>query len=162
MTRTFIPHPSHPQAAETARLLAARYLDAETSREEEEWLLRFVCSPAGADAEWDGLRAVLSFTAMGRQAATQPAQSRRPRWKAAAVAAVCVGLAVGAGFLWHDLRPSASAQPDQCIAYVGGERITDQTEVRNLMRESLSSMAANEETDIVSEQLSDMLLTPNE
>ena len=96
MTRTFLPHPSHPQAADTARLLAARYLDAETTREEEEWLLRFVCSPAGADAEWDGLRAVLSFTAMGRQAATRPAQRRRPRWKAAAVAAVCVGLAVGA------------------------------------------------------------------
>ena len=94
MTRTFLPHPSHPQAADTARLLAARYLDAETTREEEEWLLRFVCSPAGADAEWDGLRAVLSFTAMGRQAATRPAHRRRTRWKAAAVAAVCVGLAV--------------------------------------------------------------------
>ena len=87
---------------------------------------------------------------------------RRRDGKAAAVAAVVVGLAVGAGFLWHDLRPSASAQPDQCIAYVGGERITDQTEVLNLMRESLSSMAANEETDIVGEQLSDMLQTPIE
>ena len=78
------------------------------------------------------------------------------------MAAVCVGLAVGAGFLWHDLRPSASAQPDQCIAYVGGERITDQTEVLNLMRESLSEMATNSETDIVGEQLSDILQTPSE
>ena len=162
MTRTFLPHPSHPQAAETARLLAARYLDAETTREEEEWLLRFVCSPAGADAEWDGLRAVLSFTAMGRQAATQPAQRRRPRWKTASVAAVVVGLAIGAGFLWHELRPSASAQPDQCIAYVGGERITDNEKVMSLMRESLSEMATNSETDIVGEQLSDILQTPSE
>ena len=162
MTRPFLPNPSHPQAADTARLLAARYLDAETTHEEEEWLLRFVCSPAGADAEWDGLRAVLSFTAMGRQAATRPAQRRHPRWKAAAVAAVCVGLIVGAGFLWHDLRPASSTQPDQCIAYVGGERITDQAEVLDLMRESLSSMAADEETDIVGAQLSDMLQTPSE
>lgn len=162
MTRTFLPNPSHPQAADTARLLAARYLDAETTREEEDWLLRFVCSPAGADAEWDDLRAVLSFTAMGRQAATQQTQSRRPRWKTASVAAVVVGLAVGAGFLWHDLRPASTAQPDQCIAYVGGERITDQAEVLDLMRESLSSMAANEETDIVGAQLSDMLQTPSE
>ena len=162
MTRTFLPHPSHPQAAETARLLAARYLDAETTREEEEWLLRFVCSPAGADAEWDGLRAVLSFTAMGRQAATRPAQRRRPRWKAAAVAAVCVGLAVGAGFLWQQLRPTMAETEDICIAYVGGERITDDEEVMNLMRESLSEMATNSETDIVAEQLSDMLQTPIE
>ena len=162
MTRTFLPHPSHPQAAETARLLAARYLDAETTHEEEEWLLRFVCSPAGADAEWDGLRAVLSFTAMGRQAATRPAQRRRPRWKAAAVAAVCVGLAVGAGFLWQQLRPTMAETEDICIAYVGGERITDDEEVMNLMRESLSEMATNSETDIVAEQLSDMLQTPIE
>ena len=162
MTRTFLPHPSHPQAAETARRLADRYLNAETSREEEDWLLGFLLSPAGAASEWDGLRAVLSFTAMGRQRAEQQVLRRRPRWKTASVAAVVVGLAVGAGFLWHDLRPSASAQPDQCIAYVGGERITDQTEVLNLMRESLSSMAANEETDIVGEQLSDMLQTPIE
>ena len=162
MTRPFLPNPSHPQAADTARLLAARYLDAETTREEENWLLRFVCSPAGADAEWDGLRAVLSFTAMGRQAATQQTQSRRPRWKTASVAAVVVGLTIGAGFLWHDLRPASTAQPDQCIAYVGGERITDQAEVLDLMRESLSEMAANSETDIVGEQLSDILQTPSE
>ena len=162
MTRTFLPHPSHPQAAETARRLADRYLNAETSREEEDWLLGFLLSPAGAASEWDGLRAVLSFTAMGRQRAEQQVLRHRPRWKTASVAAVVVGLTVGAGFLWHDLRPSASAQPDQCIAYVGGERITDQAEVLDLMRESLSSMAANEETDIVGEQLSDMLQTPIE
>ena len=45
---------------------------------------------------------------------------------------------------------------------MGGERIPDQTEVLNLMRESLSAMAADEETDIVSEQLSDILQTPSE
>ena len=48
MTRTFLPHPSHPQAAETARRLADRYLNAETSREEEVWLLGFLLSPAGS------------------------------------------------------------------------------------------------------------------
>ena len=162
MTRTFLPHPSHPQAAETARRLADRYLNAETSREEEDWLLGFLLSPAGAASEWDGLRAVLSFTAMGRQRAEQQVLRHRPRWKTASVAAVVVGLAVGAGFLWHELRLASTAQSDQCIAYVGGKRITDGEKVMSLMRESLSEMATNSETDIVGEQLSDILQTPSE
>lgn len=162
MTRTFLPNPSHPQAAETARRLADRYLNAETSREEEDWLLGFLLSPAGAASEWDGLRAVLSFTAMGRQRAARKTERRCPRWKHAAAAAIVVGVAVGAGFLWQQLRPTMAETEDICIAYVGGERITDDEEVMNLMRESLSEMATNSETDIVGEQLSDILQTPSE
>ena len=45
---------------------------------------------------------------------------------------------------------------------VGETKITDNEKVMSLMRESLSEMATNSETDIVGEQLSDILQTPSE
>ena len=45
---------------------------------------------------------------------------------------------------------------------IGPSGRADEAEVLDLMRESLSAMAADEETDIVGEQLSDILQTPSE
>lgn len=158
------PSPLHPDAPRLARTLGERYLDAATSPEEEAWLLGFLTSPAGAAEEFRELRAVLTFTAMGRRQhtlrpavpAAAPKHSRRRTlvWRCAAAVAV-VALACTA--LWTMRPDGTSESTDICVAYVGGERITDEARVMALMQESMAEVEAPECDDLLRSELSDML-----
>lgn len=65
--------------------------------------------------------------------------------------AACVAVLLGIGFAKYQ---NATANKDICIAYVGGNRITDETKVMQLMAEDMSHL--NGESDILEDQLSVM------
>lgn len=169
MNKTLLPPIDHARAPQTALQLRDRYFRAETSPAEEEWLLRFVLSPQGSGPEWDGLRAVLTFTAMGRlqSQAASPAQSapQRPAPRhlrtVRRVAAVMAVALLGATAWWMTSRP-AEEPSDVCVAYVGGRQITDRAEVMALMHESMADMGTVETDELLRNDLGDMLSVPAE
>ena len=63
----------------------------------------------------------------------------------------CVAVLLGISFMAYQ---NATANKDICIAYVGGNRITDETKVMQLMAEDMSHL--NGESDILEDQLSVM------
>ena len=60
------PRPTTPLTAQQARKVADRYMQGLTSVAEEQALAQFLKTPAGADAEFDALRAVFAYLDMGR------------------------------------------------------------------------------------------------
>lgn len=58
--------PTPPLTAQQARKVADRYMQGLTSVAEEQALTQFLKTPAGADAEFDALRAVFAYLDMGR------------------------------------------------------------------------------------------------
>lgn len=58
--------PTLPLTAQQARKVADRYMQGLTSVVEEQALAQFLKTPAGADAEFDALRAVFAYLDMGR------------------------------------------------------------------------------------------------
>ncbi len=60
------PRPTLPLTAQQAREVADRYMQGLTSVAEEQALAQFLKTPAGADAEFDALRAVFAYLDMGR------------------------------------------------------------------------------------------------
>lgn len=58
--------PTPPLTAQQARKVADRYMQGLTSVAEEQALAQFLRTPAGADAEFDALRAVFAYLDMGR------------------------------------------------------------------------------------------------
>ena len=58
--------PTLPLTAQQAREVADRYMQGLTSVAEEQALAQFLKTPAGADAEFDALRAVFAYLDMGR------------------------------------------------------------------------------------------------
>lgn len=74
----------------------------------------------------------------------------KSRLRIASIAA-CVAVLLGIGFATYQ---NATANKDICIAYVSGDRITDEAEVMRLMADDMSQM--NSESDIVEDQLSVM------
>ena len=164
MLQSPYPSPLHPDAPKLARTLGERYFDAETSPEEEAWLLSFLMSPAGSTEEFRDLRAVLTFTAMGRRQhslrpaapAVAPKHARRRSIILRCAAAVAV-VALACTALWT-MRPGEETEStDVCVAYVGGERITDEARVMALMQESMAEVDAPECDDLLRSELSDML-----
>lgn len=74
----------------------------------------------------------------------------KSRLRIASIAA-CVAVLLGVGFATYQ---NATANKDICIAYVGGNRITDETKVMQLMAEDMSNL--NGESDILEDQLTTM------
>ena len=58
--------PTNTLTAQQARKVADRYMQGLTSVAEEQALAQFLKTPAGADAEFDALRAVFAYLDMGR------------------------------------------------------------------------------------------------
>lgn len=58
--------PTPPLTAQQARKVADRYMQGLISVAEEQALAQFLNTPAGADAEFDALRAVFAYLDMGR------------------------------------------------------------------------------------------------
>ena len=65
--------------------------------------------------------------------------------------AACVAVLLGIGFATYQNQTTSK---ELCIAYVGGNRITDEAEVMKLMVDDMTHL--NSESDIVEDQLSTM------
>lgn len=140
---------------------AARYFDAALTDDEERALRRFLASPAGADARFDDVRAVMGFLVVARRRheaapAARP-QARRTlslRLRYAAAAAVVVAVLGGAGgvALWRG--------QNVCVAYAGGRKLTDREAVMQQARASLRAMERPADVPGIEAQLGDMLATP--
>lgn len=128
--------------------LTQRYFEAETTRSEEEMLKRFAA--ATDDPEFDELRAVMGYLAVGRNFHSH----RMPwyRWAGIAVVAVLCLLPLA-----HYL--TLANEEDICVAYVNGRRMTDTEEVMRLMEQALSDVVSDEQMLSVEEQLNDLFRT---
>lgn len=74
----------------------------------------------------------------------------KSRLRIASIAA-CVAVLLGVGFATYQNQTTSK---ELCIAYVGGNRITDEAEVMKLMVDDMTHL--NSESDIVEDQLSVM------
>lgn len=134
--------------------LTDRYFDGLTTESEERRLRRYAATVA--DPRLDELRAVMGLVETGR------AESRRGKrvvtLRRMAVAA-SVAIAVGCACLY-----SAYRTDNVCVAYVGGERCTEQTLVMEQMRRSFRSVMPTSNDDSLSPeaQLKSLLNTSEE
>lgn len=146
--------------------LVVRYFEAETSEAEEQELRRLLADDAAAGSHYDEVRAVLGYAAAGRRRSadrTSGAGIRttkfgprplRATWvRRAAVVVPLLMLAGGALFV--ELRQHRDE--NVCVAYVGGQRVTDADAVMEQMHLSVSRVAERDDDLSVEGQLGDML-----
>ena len=140
------------------KALTERYFDAETTRKEEEALKAFAASTT--DPDFDELRAVMGYLAVGRkQHAASKACAKQPTTRRIALytrvaAAIFLLIALPWGY-----RQWQYQQENICVAYVNGERLTDDDEVMRLMKETLLAINDEEPETIMEKQLSDLFQT---
>lgn len=155
--------------------LIERYFEAQTTEGEEAQLRAFVTSSRAEAEEFRPLqsqlnevRALMGFAAMARRMqhtasvsprvaikTTQPAH-RPTLWRSVAAALLITAL-IGSGTLIYDYR-----HPD-CVAYVGGQRITDPAQVQQEMERTLQdALAPTADAPTMESQLNDMFSTLKE
>lgn len=144
------------------KMLEERYFDGTATDEEERLLLRFAATTT--DPAFHELQAVLGFVcAERRQSKAERRQSKAERRKRRMAvfryAAAAVILAVGVAAILRSVstEPFPAAAEEDIVAYVGGQRITDEAEILSLMNSTLEAMGTD--TDIADQQLQDMLET---
>jgi len=115
--------------------LINRYFEAETSIEEERILRHELASVTAADPLVDEARAVLGLSLATPKATKVKRASGSIAWRIAAslTAAVAIGVAVLVGGIAND-------NSDQCVAYLNGEKISNEHEVMQQMFAELSEM----------------------
>lgn len=125
------------------------YFEAETTEEQEQELMLFV---AGTDdEEFRELKAVMGFAVAEKRKLGKAQQIRprlMPRIGRYAVAAMVV-MAVGVSAFVH-----FATEPD-CVAYVGGKRVTDKAVIEQMMHSTIDDMRTE---NIAEAQLRDMLM----
>ena len=136
--------------------LGERYMEAETTNQEEKQLARFLASPYAAGTEFDELRAVMGFMAVGKKVHA-PKRTFYKKWFVQIGAAVVVGLLLMA---WGSYE--MERRQNVCIAYVYGERFTNPERVMMEMENSLKSLHYEEAERTVEEQLSSIFQTLEE
>lgn len=142
--------------------LIERYFEAQTTSAEEAALRRFLCSPQGSAPQYDEVRAVMGFLAVGRSLHERSAvriARPKPLWHRVAGIAASVIVAVGFSVAgWHVL----SADREVYVAYVDGRKITDRDEVLRLMHVSFDEVAMDEPQAEMEAQLGDMFSVMDE
>lgn len=130
--------------------LQERYFEAETTTEEEQMLMQFAATTT--DQDFQELKAVMGFVCA--QKAQRPVEAS-PKTTTRRKSGALLRNAIAAVFI---LTIAISAvvhfnkTPD-CIAYVGGERITDKAQVEQLMNDAVGEMCTQ---DIAEAQLAEM------
>ncbi len=109
-----------------------------TATDADERLLRHAlaqCPWTGSDI--DEARVTMGFASVGMalEQRARKAHHRRAMWRAAAAAVVAV--AVVAGALVH---VGLGSKADECIAYVNGQKVTNQEQVMQMVRGNLSTV----------------------
>lgn len=141
------------------KALTGRYFEADTTRQEEVELKQFAATTN--DPDFDELRAVMGYLAVGRkqhaasEVRTKPSTTRRiALYTRVAAAAIFLLIALPWGY-----RQWQYQQENICVAYVNGERLTDDDEVMRLMKETLLAVNDEEPEMIMEKQLSDLFQT---
>ena len=140
------------------KALTERYFDAETTRKEEEALKAFAASTI--DPDFDELRAVMGYLAVGRKqhAASKACAKQPPTGRIALYTRVAAASFLLIALPWG-YRQWQYQQENICVAYVNGERLTDDDEVMRLMKETLLAINNEEPETIMEKQLSDLFQT---
>lgn len=110
----------------------SRYFEGTLSEVEERELKDFLSSPQGQAPEYDEVRAVMGYFAVGKSLARKEEKehsrstSRRngSLWLRTAVAAACVGIFIALGVNVYN-------KENICVSYVGGQKVTDKEVVMN-------------------------------
>lgn len=133
--------------------LVDRYFEGITTNDEEKTLKRFLATGEAVGEEFDELRAVMGYLAVGKQLKKRPAKVLRRKvvgW--AAVAAVLL-------LLFIPLQRALTEEENICVAYVEGKRLTDSEQVMQLMKQTMQKVRAESETESVESQLNDIFDT---
>ena len=109
-----------------------RYFEGTLSEAEELRLKAFLTSPEGQASEYDEVRAVMGYFAVGKSLSRKEADeySRKgirwhgSAWLRVAVAAVCAGIFITIGVNVYN-------KENVCVSYVGGQKVTDKEVVMN-------------------------------
>jgi len=109
-----------------------RYFEGTLSEAEELRLKAFLTSPEGQASEYDEVRAVMGYFAVGKSLSRKEADeySRKgfrrhgSAWLRVAVAAVCAGIFITLGVNLYN-------KENVCVSYVGGQKVTNKEVVMN-------------------------------
>lgn len=149
-------------SADEALQLADLYFEAATTEEQEEALKHYIVAQAADDRRFDELRAIMGLAAYARKvqseafkphAASHVRHHRRTvamRWAAAIAIIFAASTVVGTLTYQHN---------NQCIAYIGGQKVTDTELVMQAMHASIDNVGAPTDTPSVEAQIGDMLNT---
>lgn len=138
------------------RTLLDRFFDGDTTLDEEQQLYEFFREARELPEDLMPLSEMFLDLAAVQQVekplpqAVQPVRRGWFRWVAAAAVALLI---VGAAVTVFSLR----AQPEEeYVAYIYGERTTDQAVVLDEMQKTMTALASTDGSDIVEEQLKSM------
>ena len=137
------------------KVLEERYFEGLTTKEEERLLRQFLATEGAQTAEFEELRAVMGYIAMGKVEHKKKVVPlwRRPevvRWSAAA----CLVILGGVGLL--HLMPRTTY-----VAYIDGRRTTNKMEVIAQMHSVMSDVNADTPTSEMEASMSNLLNTLN-
>ena len=132
--------------------LSERYFEAETTDEEERQLRAFAATTDDPD-----FRATMGYLAVGRR---QTAKARPAKSLALTIgryAGIAASVLLVFGLTWFVI--GQRAVPEDCVAYVHGQRVDDPNRVIALMQVNLQEMNMDAADDPVENQLRDMFET---
>ena len=124
-----------------------RYFEGTLSEGEEARLKVFLASPEGQASEYDEVRAVMGYFAVGRSLASQPMSKSKGRWLYTftnspalwrRVAAVAASLA-----LLITIGINIYNKENICVSFVGGQKVTDKEVVMNDVDNILADLLAD-------------------
>ncbi len=105
-----------------------RYFEGTLPEAEELRLKAFLASPEGQAPEYDEVRAVMGYFAVGKSISRDDAKEyssvRRTVWSRIAVAAACAVIFIALGVNFYN-------KENICVSYVGGQKVTDKEVVMN-------------------------------
>ena len=137
------------------KALEERYFEGLTTKEEERLLRQFLTTEMAQTEDFEELRAVMGYLAMGK---AERKQKQNPLWRSPKVmrwsVAACFLLFAGIG-VYH-LMPRTTY-----VAYVDGRRTTDKMEVLAQMHGVMADINADTPTSTMEASMSDLLNTLN-
>lgn len=137
--------------------LGERYFEAQTTADEERDLRRFLATAEARGREFDELRAVMGFLAVGKRE-HERRRHRTLRLRLGRVAAAVGVLLVVAGSAFY----AVDRRHNQCVAYIGGVKYTDESVVLAEMHRSMDGMGEASATVDVDSQMADIFGTLEE
>lgn len=137
------------------KALEERYFEGLTTKEEERLLRQFLSTEMAQTEDFEELRAVMGYLAMGK---AERKQKQIPLWRSPKVmrwsVAACFLLLAGIGA--YHLMPRTTY-----VAYVDGRRTTDKMEVLAQMHGVMADINADTPTSTMEASMSDLLNTLN-
>lgn len=117
--------------------LIEAYFECTATDAQERLLRRALAQCPWTGSDIDEARVAMGFASVGMALEQQARRARHRRVAWRAVAAAVVAVAVMAGALVH-VGPGSKA--DECIAYVNGQKVTNQEQVMQMVRGNLSTV----------------------